>query len=53
MALSGLIPLMIGIFTVVSYIQQQRIDDHQREQDQRIANWTREQDQKIAKDRGA
>ncbi len=45
LALGALIPLMIGIGTVVITLQQQKNEDRRRDQDQNIANWTREQDQ--------
>jgi len=45
LALGALIPLMIGIGTVVITLQQQKNEDRRRDQDQHIANWTREQDQ--------
>ncbi|CAF4893757.1 unnamed protein product [Rotaria sp. Silwood1] len=46
----ALVPLMIGIFTVVLTIQQYRISERHREQDQQIARAYREQDQRQADD---
>ncbi|CAF1039427.1 unnamed protein product [Didymodactylos carnosus] len=43
--LSALIPLMIGIFTVVSYIQQQQIAYENRKQDRKIEDRRRSEDQ--------
>ncbi|CAF1073659.1 unnamed protein product [Didymodactylos carnosus] len=48
LGLSTLVPLMIGIFTVVSYIQQQHISEQQRHQDQEVANDIRLQERQIA-----
>ena len=59
LALGALIPLAIGIGTVVITVQQQKNEDRRfqqtqdnedrrRNQDQHIANWTREQDQQQA-----
>ena len=61
LALGALIPLTIGIGTVVITLQQQRSEerrfqqiqdneDRRRNQDQQIASWTREQDQRQADD---
>ncbi|CAF1414276.1 unnamed protein product, partial [Didymodactylos carnosus] len=47
-AVSASIPLMIAIFTVVTYVQQQQISKHHRLQDQQIANETRLKDLQIA-----
>ena len=47
---SALVPLMIGIFTVVLTIQQYRISERHRQQDQQIALAYREQDQRQADD---
>ena len=46
--LSALIPLMIGLFIIVSFLQQQKIDDRRRIEDQKLADWTRQQDQQQA-----
>lgn len=46
----ALVPLMIGIFTVVLTIQQYRISERHRQQDQQIARAYREQDQRQADD---
>jgi uncharacterized protein YjbI with pentapeptide repeats len=48
LALGALIPLMIGIGTVVITLQQQKNEDRRRDQDQHIANRMREQDQQQA-----
>jgi uncharacterized protein YjbI with pentapeptide repeats len=48
LALGALVPLMIGIFTVVSYVQQQQLTGAHRKQDQELANLTRQQDHEIA-----
>ncbi|CAF1517669.1 unnamed protein product, partial [Didymodactylos carnosus] len=48
LVLSALVPLMIGIFTVVSTIQQQRIPNEHRRQDHQIAATQRKQDQDLA-----
>jgi hypothetical protein len=47
-ALGALIPLAIGIFAVVQFLQQQKIDDQRRTQDQQIANLTRIKDIELA-----
>ncbi|CAF1497468.1 unnamed protein product [Didymodactylos carnosus] len=48
LGLSTLVPLMIGIFTVVSYIQQQHISEQRRHQDREVSNDIRLQDRQIA-----
>ncbi|CAF2850882.1 unnamed protein product [Rotaria sp. Silwood2] len=50
MVTGALVPLMIGIFTVVLTIQQYRISERHRQQDQQIARAYREQDQRQADD---
>ncbi|CAF4084123.1 unnamed protein product [Adineta steineri] len=46
--LSASIPLLITVFTVVTYIQQKDISERNRQQDLQIANLTREEDQRLA-----
>jgi hypothetical protein len=40
---------MIGIFTIVTYVQQQQITDRYRKQDQDLANLTRLKDIEIVR----
>ncbi|CAF1264704.1 unnamed protein product [Adineta steineri] len=47
--LSASIPLLITIFTVVTYIQQKDISEQNRQQDLQIASLTREKDIDLAK----
>ena len=46
--LSGLIPVMIGIFIIVFYIHQQKMDDRRLGHDQQMTSWTLQQGQKQA-----
>ncbi|CAF1459184.1 unnamed protein product [Adineta steineri] len=48
LSLSASVPLMIAIFTIVSYVQQMQIDEHNRQQDEELAIATREKDISIA-----
>ncbi|CAF4887989.1 unnamed protein product [Rotaria sp. Silwood1] len=48
LALSASIPLMIAIFTVISYIQTNEINERNRQKDIEIANQTRLQEQQLA-----
>ncbi|CAF1410799.1 unnamed protein product [Adineta ricciae] len=48
LALSASVPLMIGIFTIVSYVQQIKISENNREKEEGLANATREKDLSIA-----
>ncbi len=43
LVLSALIPLMIGVFTVVTTVQQQKLSTLQREQDKKEALLLRQQ----------
>jgi uncharacterized protein YjbI with pentapeptide repeats len=46
--LDAMIPLMIGIFTIVAFVLQQQNEDRRREQDQLIGNLTRQKDMDLA-----
>ncbi|UJR19725.1 hypothetical protein I4U23_022859 [Adineta vaga] len=48
LALSASVPMMIAIFTIVSYIQQMTINEINRQKDEDLANATRQKDLSIA-----
>ena len=48
LGLSASIPLLIAVFTIVSHIQTNQINERNREKDIEIANLTRLQEQKLA-----
>ena len=48
--LSGLVLVMIGIFSIVFYIHQQKLDNQRLGHDQQMTNWTLQQAQQQADD---
>jgi uncharacterized protein YjbI with pentapeptide repeats len=48
LTLSALIPLMIGVFTIVTTLLQQKLSNQQREQDKHDSHLLREQSQRLA-----
>jgi uncharacterized protein YjbI with pentapeptide repeats len=48
LTLSALIPLMIGVFTIVTTVLQQKLSNQQREQDKHDSHLLREQSERLA-----
>ena len=48
LGLSASIPLLIAVFTIVSYVQTKQINERNRQKDIEITNLTRLQEQKLA-----
>ncbi|UJR11606.1 hypothetical protein I4U23_015788 [Adineta vaga] len=48
LTLSASVPLMIAVFTIVSYVQQMQMQEQNRQRDEELANATRYHDLKLA-----